>query len=298
MKKSIILLYIAYILLSSTLAYCNETNEVNVRQTFKKICWLFKENTDETLLKEYAVDSFDYEIEILKNSPGSLEAYYSLFQVKANAFKSYRYKIEKYFAPLNEKHFSHIDDPDFEEAEKLIYLIMYSQGIGVKSVAEDNEQEKKAYEVLNFMKDNCKNKNYAALANALLLLTSNYEMRMKYIGEFLEKFSTHPAIPSVKLNKIIYLYELNKASTTNANAQKCIEETNVLLNEYNKLNLPQGWPFSMDCYSVIINCYQILNDYDNAKKYYDLIEKEAPGYWNLSNLKEMLDKMKANKNIH
>ena len=70
--------------------------------------------------------------------------------------------------------------------------------------------------------------------------------------------------------------------------EKCIQETNKLIEKYKEIASPFGWKLVMDYYCLIIHCYIEMNDIENAEKYYDLIEKEAPDYYYLHQIKMSL----------
>ena len=55
---------------------------------------------------------------------------------------------------------------------------------------------------------------------------------------------------------------------------------------------PSGYRFLINYYNVIVLSYIKLNDYANAKKYLDLIEKEVPNFWYLSRLRPEVEKIK------
>lgn len=265
-----------------------KTNEESVTSVYKKMCWLLKENTDEIFLSEHGIDAFNYSIEILKKSPKSQESYYAMLIINSYGFKSYLYKIEEIFNSLNKKHYQHIDDPNFEENEKLIYLIIYFHGIGAKSLLEQSERKIKAFEVFKNMQLNCTNRDYAALATTMLFLSNNTNDRLNSIDYFIKNFNDHPAIPAVNLYKIMAIYDFKKISSDSTKINECITVTKNLIEKYGNVNLPHGWTFSIDCYCLLINCYKFINDNENAKRYYNIIKKEAPNYWLLNDLKEML----------
>lgn len=267
-----------------------KNNEESITSVYKKMCWLLKENTDEIFLSEHGIDAFNYGIEILKKAPKSQESYYAMLIINSYAFKSYLYKIEEILNALNEKHYQHIDDPNFEENEKLIYLIIYFHGIGTKSLSEQSERKIKAFEVFKNMQLNCTNRDYAALATTMLFLSNNTNDRLNFIDYFIKNFNDHPAIPAVELYKIMTIYDFKKISSDSTKINECITETKKLIEKYGSVNLPHGWTFSIDCYCLLINCYKFINDNENAEKYYNIIEKEAPKFWLLKDLKETVEK--------
>jgi len=274
-------LIISIIFLYSSLCYANST-EVSVNETYKKLCWLLKENTDEAYVIKYGCDSLNYGVEIMTKAPDSLEAFLTIFIIN-DVFDRCNEKdiISKVYNNIKEKHLLHLEEPDFEPGEKLIFLIMYSAGTGAKLARELKENQLKTINALKIMKDSCSDKNYAALANAMLFWTKNEQERMQYMKNFLDKFPDHPAIPLVKLSYVCYLH--------NNDPKKCIEEIDELLKKYGNIKLPNEWNYSANCYEEMVQCYINLKDYDNAMKYYELIKKEAPGIWSLSEMKRYID---------
>lgn len=283
-KISVIIIFIIFIIASNSAIGYAETSEVSVNETYKKMYWLFKECTDESYVINYGTDSLNYGVEILTKAPNSLEAYLTIFFIN-DIFDRCDYKDinNKFYYKIKDKHLQNFDNPDFEPGEKIIFLTLYSGGVDVKLGQEKKENQLKVMNILNTMKENCVNKDYAALANAMLFLTINKEKRMESIKFFLDNFPAHPAIPTVKLIYITYLYDNEP--------QKCIDEINNLKNQYGKIKMPNGWNFSSDCHEEIVRCYINLKDYNNAIKYYDLIKNEAPNAWNLNNMKKYIDEI-------
>lgn len=286
--KSLSIFIITAIVVSFySFAYCAETSEISVNDTYKKIYWLLKENTGENYVTtiRYGADSLNYAVEILNNAPDSLETFLSMFLIN-DVFKTCDDNgINILYDSIKDKHIQHFDDVDFDPGEKLMFLIMYSAGCGAKSSEEQGENNLKVIQILNSMKENCKNKNYAALANAALFKMKNKEKRVEYIKFFLDNFPNHSAFPTVKLLYITEQY-------LNDTPQQCIEEINKLIVQYGKNKMPNGWNFSSDCYQNMISCYIKLRDYDNAMKYYEIVKNEAPGSWNLEKIKKCIDEIK------
>ena len=59
--------------------------------------------------------------------------------------------------------------------------------------------------------------------------------------------------------------------------------------KYKDCLTPFGWLAIMHAYHTMIVCYVKMNDFENAKKYYDIIEKEAPNYPDLNTIKNFVD---------
>jgi len=269
------ILIISIIFLYSSVCYADST-EVSINETYKKLCWLLKENTNEA----YAIKSLDYGVEILTKAPESLDAFLTIF-ITQDIYNKCRYKtIKKVYDRLKEKHLPHLEEPDFEPGEKLIFLFTYINETGLMSKKECDDTQQKIVDILISMKDKCSDKKYAALANTMLIIVRKKDKRIEFIKNFLDNFPDHPGIPTVKLLNLSYLYEEPK---------KRLEEINKLMNQYGNIKMPNGWNFSADCYEEIVQCYIELKDYDSAIKYYGLIKIEAPNSWNLNEMKKYID---------
>jgi len=236
-------------------------------------------DTNETKMYEEGNIAVNYAVEILKKAPNSLEAYYTVDFLR-NAYKDK--KVINQWNKLKEKHMPNIDDPNFEPAEKLIFVNMLMASFMANSIDDFKENIRLTDKILDSMKENCQDKNYAALAMITSLKMKKIK-RWDYMELFTEKFPEHSIIPLMKMNYIYAKY----VEDENDN-QKCIEELFKLVEKYKNTISPNGWRIAMSFYNQVAFCYINLNDIENARKYYNLIKSEAPDYSNLSNLEDAL----------
>lgn len=215
----------------------------------------------------------DYSVEIFKNKPDSLESMYVLSllsRVKLNN------KIRNKIQELKTKYFDSLNDANSDIPEKLILLVLLLSGIDANSAEDLDVNITLCKKSLNFIKDNCQNKNYVALVYLILLLDLNEREGITKV--FKEQYPNHKCIPLIELILLSELYHQKKF-------QNCIDECEIFIKNYKEITTPFGWKMVMDCYNLLIYNYLALNDYENAKKYYNLIETEAPKYDNLKELK-------------
>ena len=154
-------------------------------------------------------------------------------------------------------------------------------GIGIES---NNDEElsnagKKFIETLLLVKESCQDEKYKALITMLLFLDS--EKGISYMTEFKEKYPNHEFIPLIELDEISELYN-------NHEYQKCIELTQIWQEKYKHIISPYGWKLIMEGYNLISLCYFALNDKEKTLQCVELIEKEAPTYYNIGYLKKII----------
>lgn len=260
----------------------SDSNEISINQLYRdmtRITFPAAEEFEKGKEFEKMDVAMDYTVEILKRNPASLEAYCALSHIRAG-IKYNQAAINKYKL-LKEKYLNFLNDPDTDPAEKLVFMaILYNDDPGV---ASDNLLEKNhqiSVEGLKKMKDECKNKNYAALATLVLFSERNKNL---HCFEFIEKFPTHVAVPIVKLSIATGYIFIEK------DYDKCIAEVNKLQDQYKNYDVPDGWKFSVPCYEILALAYIAKKDHDNTLKYYNLIIEKAPNYPNLSMIKFQLD---------
>lgn len=175
--------------------------------------------------------------------------------------------IEKYKV-LKQKYLSELNDPEIDSAEKLLFIrltLLYPVEFEGDPLINYNEKCHLCIEGLKTMKDKCTNKNYAALATALLFENKETD----YCQEFLKVFPEHQAIPEVKLYQISREFDKK-------NFQLCINQTLDLIKEYGNNVGPDGHTFEISCYEFLISCYLKMNNKAEAYKYYKLIKETAP----------------------
>ncbi|HBC73713.1 MAG TPA: hypothetical protein DC017_02420 [Candidatus Wallbacteria bacterium] len=275
MKKIYYLIIIAAIFFDCSIVHADSV------ESYRKFCTLtglYDTEEGEISSHLYGHLAVDYAVEILKENPNSIEACEIVELVTRTLNDD---KTKDFYNKLKEKHMPNFDDPDFEPAEKIIFLSMLRCGIEAKNLEENKQYQLLANKGFINMKDNCMNSDYAALATKGLFKNKSNEERLMYKKYFLEKYPQHKHIPHIKQSIINELYCEN-------NPQKCIEELLKLAEQYKNLSTPHGWRIVMDYYCDIAYTYRDLKDFENAKKYYYMIEKEVPNYWNLKYLKPRL----------
>lgn len=217
--------------------------------------------------------SFDYDNQIL-----------TLIDISLNILKKPEYAFEAimsfprdlYFTPklikkykyFKEKYLKTLDDPNTDSAEKLLFMaltLMFPIESEGDPLADFSEKRALCVEGLKTMKNKCDNKDFAALATALLFEEGNHD----YYQEFIDNFPNHPSIPDIKLCKI-------SPTFFKCDYQTCINETIKIIDEYGTQVGPNGWTFDINCYEFLISCYLKLDNHAKAYKYYKLIREKAP----------------------
>ncbi|MEZ7893163.1 MAG: hypothetical protein QMC67_15615 [Candidatus Wallbacteria bacterium] len=263
MKKIILVLVILIIIVMKT--ECWATEEVSLNETFNSLYNLINDNNQEENHNPYiAINKVFY---ILKKYPESLEAFYTLtlfdkindLDIVARKIKNIPEDCNIDSCPVNILVNSMIilrfdsDEVDNVSLERLKkYLIALSQGT---------------------------NKYYAALASIILMKDS--PIRKNEYDKFKEKFPDSAGIPIVDLFIATQYYN-------DRQYEKCIQETNKLIEKYKEIVSPFGWKLVMDYYCLVIHCYIQMNDTANAEKYYELMANEAPNYYYLHQIKMSL----------
>lgn len=222
----------------------------------------------------------DYSIEILKYKPNSLESMY-IFSLFSRVTLSG--EIHKKYILLKDKYYNDLNNANTDISEKLILLILLILDVNEKSPDEINNDILTFKNTLNLIKDTCQDSNYSALATIILFF--DLKEQNNHLRFFIEKFPNHQCIPLVKLIMLSDLYSKKEY-------QKCINECEAFIGKYDEIVTPFGWRLVMDCYNLLIFNYLAINDYANAKKYFNLIEAEAPNYDNIKQLKRKIKKIK------
>jgi len=266
------ILVVVLILLNTMPVYAQSTYEIEINNIFKDINTIILNNITDNYDK-----IIDYSVAIIKQRPASLETYYTLSLLKNIDIKNVKVKTK--FVEFKEKYFSNIDNFDSEQAEKLILIFFIGMGIEANNVDEQIAAQKFAVEKLIQIKETCLNNSYAALATMLLFLDK--DNGLGYMKQFKEKYSNHAFIPLIDLDIISESYGTKEY-------KKCIDDAKEWEIKYKKIISPYGWHLTMESYNIIILCYVSLKDYENAKKYYELIKVEAPKYHNLNGLEKII----------
>lgn len=279
----IFILFTLLILFQPLLVYAKTTDEIEINTLYKNAFSIVYAKIDISNLaevdKEKALTAIDYIIEIYKRKPDSMEAYY------ATCFMKYLMKntIKEKYDKMKEKHMSNLNDPDFETAEKLVFLKMMMSPWVLTSKNELDTNNEKAINAFINVRDNCKNKNYSALAATALSYVPNAMSPLECKNKIIELVPQHPAIPYI-MGEVIAL-------ECGQDYQKRIEKMLELIDKYGNIETPNGCRMALEYYNFIAHAYVKMGDYDNAKKYFDIIVKEDSNYWNLRFLKSALSHM-------
>ncbi|MEZ7893242.1 MAG: tetratricopeptide repeat protein [Candidatus Wallbacteria bacterium] len=218
-------------------------------------------------------------VKIIEKNPGSYEAYDTLLGLPSE-FNLISEEPRQYYKKLKEECYADLSDVNKNMAAKIVFMrITYLWG---EFAHCDEDICKSCVDNLKKMKNECIDKNYAALATASLFdfYTTGLD-KNDYRKEFLEKFPKHPAVCDVKLNIAFDNYE-------NKKYRECIEEINKLLNEYK--NDKNFEIFELPCYHGLGLCYIELNDIETARKYLDLILQKAPESMEYKLFKKLIER--------
>ena len=260
------------IILIPATVYATTTDEVSLFKNFYGMFCNPKEKDNPVII--------DYSIEIVKNMPDSLD---SMLVFSLLTRMSIDDRINRKYYQLKEKYYNDLDNVDVNVPEKLVLLFLLTTGIDVKTDEDMNNNINKFNSSLIKIKDSCKNKDYAALANILLMFDK--EKQDLYIKDFKTNYPNHKCLPSVELIVLSRLYATKEY-------QKCISECELFIKKYEKIQTPFGWRHVMDSYNLMVFNYLALKDYENAVKYCKMIEVEAPNYDNLKQLKSIIKRYK------
>lgn len=282
MKKIIIFSIIIIAHLSLTIICNAETTENSINKLYldyKKI--LYSENNQDLAI--------DYAINILKKAPESVEAYRTMTIIRDIEVTE---KLRQKYNNLMDLYFKNLNDINSNTAEKIVLIRLILMGFyKFKSHEDSREKDKICDKTLLKIKNECKNKNYSAIALHILFLSQfKGEECMK---EFLRDYPNHPAIPYVDLELNVGIHWLNY--TSEIEAKKGLEKAQIYLKKYSDVITPDGPRFVLGIYSLIATFYSRLNDRENALKYYNLIKNECPTDPDLT---EIENEIKNIKNKH
>ncbi len=270
-----IILTIFIIIQFSSAAYAQNniatTVEVHINQLFTDIQKIICSPSEDYTTNNMHV-ALDYSVEVLRIAPGSLAAYCTLGQYDFTLKYRFGDKAKEKYKRLKDKYINEIENFNDDVAEKLIFMTLLYE-FDPENDKNYAINRKKCLEALKKMKDECQNKDYAALALAILL-DRRYD---KYNEEFIRRYPNHPAIPLIELG-----------NSMSENYQDSIEKILKLAEKHKNVVMPDGIPFKVDCYSAVSSFYYEIGNKEMAHKYFEKIEKEYPNYIYLHELKEKL----------
>lgn len=184
-----------------------------------------------------------------------------------------RDKYEK----MKEKYLNTLDDPDTEQAEKLIFMVI-APWLEYEFTVNEKAMEKISIlcnKGLHKMKDYCTNEDYAALA----LIEASKIDRKKYLNEFKEKYPNHPLISVAES----YIKRQNFYDTNDYN--EYIQATEKKYEKYKDEILPGGTSAEIGLYHFYTSIYYLMGDKEKTLKYYNIIKEKASDYYLLPELK-------------
>jgi len=284
MKIYFIFITLLICILFPLISNAKQTEEVSIDQIFKES---FNIANSEQIAK-YGI-FIKNTINIFKNKPESLEVNYLSYLIKDVV--DYEKSLDTLlpdFKELYYQYYNSINNYDQDMPQKLVLSYMLLRGFNIEGDTDDVkllEISEHGHEILKDIKDKCENKSYAAIATLML---SYIFIKSGLDEEFITKFPKHPAIPFVEAIVI------NRKYSSKDN-KKLIEQLLLLKGKYSKVLSPFGYNLYIQYYGLIVNAYFELGELDNAQKYLDKIKREAPNYWNLPNLENLLTNIKSRK---
>ena len=262
-------------------SYADESQEISLNQLFIEYNKIMLPSNRSSIdaWKEISV-ALDYGIEIIKRAPESLEAYCVISSINSsiNWKNDPRFIVKR--KDWDNKRLNNLNIPDETTPEDIVFLRVsfFDSTDKTKKGPENPQKLNICRSHLEKMMNECNNKNFAALANSCLLFITSKD----YFPEFIKRFPNHKTIPIIKLGIAI--------KNRGENNDTAIIEINKVLNEYKNVMMPEGWTFEMHCYQSLALTYVAMKDFEKAKHYYDLIEKNAPNYHWLNDLKETISR--------
>jgi len=227
--------------------------------------------------------AIDHAIQIFNYNPSSIESYYALFWLlqitcpqnmvdKSNSLKRLYYPSITNFSS--------------NQAEKIVLILLLGSGVECDNLNSAEQSFNKSIEMLKKAQLSCNDDKFIPLLK--FLLTFDKVNGTQYTIDFKKNYPNHPWIPFADLILVGDL--LNKKEY-----QRCINDSTKLIEKYNDLKTPYGWKLIVDYYNLLVLCYLDLRDFNNVNKYINLIKKEAPNYYQLKNIEQMVELVRENE---
>jgi len=278
------------IIFSTFIVFYNDANastdEVSVNQLYKESMSILKKNyPDDTNSSEKWKDislATSYAIEIVNRNPRSLEAYLIINSIGPSQEWNNDPEFVKFYLKWRDVILNNLGSTDDNTPEKLIFLRIatFTENSFTSNDHVYENNTKNYFKYLKIMRDECSNKDYAALA----LVALSYGKNNTYREEFLVKFPDHPAIFLIRFAMLAEKSYDNKYT-------EYITEVNKLMEQYKTIEMPDGWTFKYDCYSALIRAYCNINEKEKAQKLLVSIEQNFPNYYTLPILKKMINEI-------
>jgi len=279
------ILFIIILSIFVTFNNANATDEVSVNPIYKEAMKILKKdfplNTFESEKWKDISVATDYAVEIIKKSPRSLEAYSIINSIGPSQKWNNDNAFKNFYLKWREKILNDPGTPDDDGAEKLIFLrvAIFAESEFTETDYIYEKNRKNYFEYLKKMKNECTNKEYAALALAAL----SFGKKNTYREEFLNKYSDHPAAFLVQ-------FAMLGEKTYDNKYDEYLAELNKLMQQYKDTEMPGGWKFEYDCHSAFVWAYCAMNEKEKAQNSLSIIEKNVPNYYSLSILKKMVNR--------
>lgn len=259
-------------------AFAQNNESKSVNELFAKFDKLVREQKS----LELAVD---YAIEILKNHPASIEAYFvinDLFYIGNDKVSD---ELMNKYELLKSNHWNDLNNIENNVAEKIVFMnLVFKSFYHYDRFEEAINNNDICDSALRKIKTDCSNKLYAMLATVTLF--KNRKTRNEEIKYFIQNFPDHPAIFYAE-------YMLNVLTCLeNKEPQKGLEQANIYLKKYGEINTPRNYKFKYEAYSAMVSFYIQLKDQENAHLYYNLILKGCPGHYDMPGLREEMELLK------
>lgn len=274
---------ILFILILTSPIYAQSTHEIKLNAIFlKSFDIAVSENFD---LYHLIVD---YSVEIIKYKPDSLEIVY--LSVPLNYVMdtdSQKKQIQYIYNLYKDKYLSDLENLETDLPEKMILALMLRSGLHILNYEITPEEQalyKTGTKILEKIMNEHSVKNYATVAG-LLLQIGTEGTALHYGKIFKEKFPEYPFMPKIDLDVFVCENSLKE------NYQTVIDMPQEFIEKYKKINTPFGYKMVIDCYaSIIWSCIEI-KDFKKANEYLDLIKKEAPNFWGIKHLENIIFKV-------
>lgn len=287
MKKIIIIFILGFLYnfanISHLLAFNQEENNKLYKNCMKILTERYPSNISESEKWKNISSAISGAVEIIKFDPKSLEAMCVINAINDCHNWSNDCYFETMYKNWHNKFLDKNEDVENDLPEKIIFLTTakVAEGAFIKSDYILQSNTTKIFNYLRKIKDECSNKDFAALA-LWSLVGSNSDK--KYHIEFLDKFPRNPANIFVKLDLIF----------SEGSIDDQIEKINLLSKKYGQSKLPDGWNFETECNYAIGFLYAYKKDFESAKHYLSLVKEKAPNYYMIKDLQSIIETGNSN----
>lgn len=231
----------------------------------------------------------DYSINKLKEKPNSLEAILIINNLKRTFVDDHNTNVNDKFRELYNKFSSSLNtDSDTDTVEKLVlayFLYAYYSNDEITE-EETDKNHNIGKEALEYIKNNCKNKDYSALSLLILAIDNSSVNSLNLLESFRQLYPNHSAMPLVDFGLISNKHFFSETS----NYSLFIENALLLADKYKNVSAPTGdYSINIFYYDLIVIACIKSNKLEDAQKYYEYMKKEAPDYYLLKKLENCLN---------